>query len=123
MPMSWNKGSQLTITSVSMSNSAPTNIASALDTTLRWVIWTAFGLPVEPEVSCISATSSSPVSTGSMGSADNSSSTVTTLMPYSSSTGVAAVNGSETITVLAEIISMTFFVSSAQNTRSVRGVG
>ncbi len=44
IPMSWNSGSQLTITSVSMSNSAPTNIASALDTRLRWVIWTAFGL-------------------------------------------------------------------------------
>ena len=35
MPMSWNSGNQLTITSESMSNSAPTNIASALDTRLR----------------------------------------------------------------------------------------
>ena len=35
MPMSWNSGSQLTITSVSVSTSAPTNIASALDTKLR----------------------------------------------------------------------------------------
>ena len=31
MPMSWNSGSQLTITSVSTLYSAPTNIASALD--------------------------------------------------------------------------------------------
>src|ERR1700743_962093 len=32
---------------------------------LRWVICTAFGDPVEPDVSCISARSSSPTSTGS----------------------------------------------------------
>ena len=38
MPMSWKQGSQLTITSELMSNSAPTNIASALATTFAWVI-------------------------------------------------------------------------------------
>ncbi len=45
------------------------NIASALEWMLRWVICTAFGEPVEPDVSCISARSSSPVSIGSIGSA------------------------------------------------------
>ena len=59
MPMSWKQGSQLTITSVSGSKFAPTNIASALATTLAWVIRTALGDPVDPDVNCISATSSS----------------------------------------------------------------
>ncbi len=44
-------------------------------------------------------------------------------MPFSSSTGIAAVNGSETMTALASIMPMTVMVSSAQITRSVRGVG
>ena len=44
-------------------------------------------------------------------------------MPFSSSTGMAAVNGSETMTALASIMPMTVMVSSAQITRSVRGVG
>ena len=44
-------------------------------------------------------------------------------MPRSSSTGTAAMNGSETMTAFASIMSITFAVSSAQNTRSVRGVG
>ena len=47
------------------------------------VITTAFGDPVDPEVSCISATSSSSVSIGSIGSAASSSSTVTTRIPRS----------------------------------------
>ena len=123
MPMSWKQGSQLTMTSLSTSYSAPMNIASALEWMLRWVIWTAFGEPVEPDVSCISARSSSPVSTGSIGSAASRSATVRTLMPFSSSTGIATRNGSETMTALASIMPMTFMVSSAQTTRSVRGVG
>ena len=44
-------------------------------------------------------------------------------MPFSSSTGIATRNGSETMTALASIMPMTFMVSSAQTTRSVRGVG
>ena len=44
-------------------------------------------------------------------------------MPFSSSTGIATRNGSETMTALASIMSMTVMVSSAQTTRSVRGVG
>ena len=44
-------------------------------------------------------------------------------MPCSSSTGTATMNGSDTMTALASIMSMTFMVSSAQSTRSVRGVG
>ena len=44
-------------------------------------------------------------------------------MPFSSSTGMATRNGSETMTALASIMPMTFMVSSAQTTRSVRGVG
>jgi hypothetical protein len=38
---------------------------------------TAFGDPVEPDVNCINATSSSPVATGSIGSAESSLSIVT----------------------------------------------
>ncbi len=99
------------------------NIASALEWMLRWVMRTAFGEPVDPDVSCISATSSSTVSIGSIGSAASSSSTVSTLTPCSSSTGTATRNGSETMTALASIMSMTLMVSSAHSTRSVRGVG
>ena len=44
-------------------------------------------------------------------------------MPCSSSTGTATMNGSDTMTALASIMPMTFIVSSAQTTRSVRGVG
>ena len=106
-----------------MSNSAPTNIASALETRLRWVICTALGEPVEPDVNCMNARSSSPVSTGSTGSASSRSATVSTVMPCCSSTGAAAMNGSETTTAFAEIMWMTVVVSCAHNTRSVRGVG
>ena len=90
---------------------------------LRCVIWTAFGEPVEPDVSCMSARSSSPVSTGSIGSASSRSVILRTLMPFSSSTGIATRNGSETMTALASIMPMTFMVSSAHTARSVRGVG
>ncbi len=90
---------------------------------LRCVICTAFGDPVDPLVSCISARSSSPTSIGSIGSEANRSATVRTLMPFSSSTGIATRNGSDTMTALASIMPMTFMVSSAQITRSVRGVG
>ncbi len=48
---------------------------------------------------------------------------VSTLMPCSSSTGIATMNGSDTMTALASIIWTTFMVSSAQTIRSVRGVG
>ena len=123
MPMSWKQGSQLTMTSVSTSYSAPMNIASALEWILRWVITTAFGEPVEPDVNCIRATSSSPVSTGSTGSAVSNSSTVRTVTPRSLRIGTATRNGSETTTALASIMSMTFAVSLAQCSRSVRGVG
>ena len=60
---------------------------------------------------------------GSIGSDASSCSTVSTLMPRSCSTGTATKNGSETMTALASIMSMTLVVSSAQTTRSVRGVG
>ena len=90
---------------------------------LRWVICTAFGEPVDPDVNCISARSSSPTSIGSIGSAASRSPTVKTLMPFSSSTGIATRNGSDTMTALASIMPMTFMVSSAHTTRSVRGVG
>ena len=59
MPMSWKQGSQLTITSVSVSKWAPTNIASALATMLACEMHTALGKPVDPDVNCISARSSS----------------------------------------------------------------
>ena len=123
IPMSWNSGSQLTMTSVSRSYSAPTNIASALEYRFRWLIRTALGGPVEPEVNCISATSSSPTSTGSIGVAASSCSMVTTVSPRSASTGAAAMNGSDTTTVSASITSTTATVSAAHFTRSVRGVG
>ena len=106
-----------------MSYLAPMNIASALEWMLRWVMITAFGDPVEPDVSCISATSSSPVSTGSVGSWASSSSTVRTLTPRSCRTGMATRNGSETMTALASIMSMTLAVSLAHSSRSVRGGG
>lgn len=112
MPMSWKQGSQLSMTSLPVGSIlAPTNIASALEWMLRWVICTAFGEPVDPDVSCISARSSSPVSTGSIGSASSSSATVTVLMPFSASTGAAAMNGSEMMTTRASIISTTVRVS------------
>src|SRR6185312_15869393 len=38
IPISWKHGSQLTITSLAGSTSAPANIASALATKLRWLI-------------------------------------------------------------------------------------
>ena len=123
MPMSWKQGSQLTMTSLSTSYWAPMNIASALEWMLRWVICTAFGDPVDPDVSCISARSSSPTSMGSIGSDASRSATVRTVMPFSSSTGMATRKGSETMTALASIMPMTFMVSSAHTTRSVRGVG
>ena len=106
-----------------MSYSAPMNIASALEWMLRWVICTALGEPVEPDVSCISARSSSPTSTGSIGSAASRSATVRTLMFFSSRTGMATRKGSDTITALASIMPMTVMVSSAHTARSVRGVG
>ncbi len=80
---------------------------------LRCVICTALGDPVEPDVSCISARSSSPVSTGSIGSAASRSATMRTFMPFSSSTGIATRNGSETMTALSSIMPMTVMVSSA----------
>ena len=123
MPMSWKQGSQLTITSVSRSKSQPTTMASALATMLECVIWTALGEPVEPDVSCINATSSSEVSSGSIGAFANSDSIVSTVIPSSASTGAAAMKGSETTTALAAIMSITAVVSSAHRTRSVRGVG
>ena len=123
IPMSWNNGSQHTITSVSTSTRAPTNIASAFDTKFRWVIWTAFGDPVDPDVNCSSARSSSSVSTGSIGALSNNSSMVSTRMPSSDSSGTAGMNGSEMMTALASIMLMTVVVSSAQRCRSVRGVG
>ena len=123
MPMSWKHGSQLTITSDSTSTSAPTNIASALETTLRWLIRTALGDPVEPDVSCSSATSSSSVSMGSIGRLSSNWSAVRTCIPSWESSGAAAMNGSETTTALASIMLMTAVVSSAQRCRSVRGVG
>src|SRR5580692_695092 len=121
IPMSWNSGSQHTITSVSTSTWAPVNIASALDTKFLWVIWTAFGDPVDPDVNCSSARSSSSVSTGSIGAPSNKSSMVSTRMPSSDSSGAAGMKGSEMMTALASIMLMTAVVSSAQRCRSVRG--
>jgi hypothetical protein len=81
------------------------------------------GDPVEPDVSCISATSSSQVSTGLIGACASSASMVRTVIPSPVSTGAAAMNGSETTTAFAEIMLMTPVVSAAQRTKSVRGVG
>ena len=123
MPMSWNSGNQLTITSVSTLTFAPTNIASAFETKLRCVICTALGDPVDPDVNCSSATSSSSVSTGSSGRLSSSSSIVSTRIPSWVSNDAAAMNGSEITTALAPIMLMTPMVSRAQRWRSVRGVG
>ena len=62
MPMSWNSGSQDTITSPGLML-ALAHIDSMFAQRLRWVICTAFGVDVEPEVSCSSAVLSSPIST------------------------------------------------------------
>jgi hypothetical protein len=67
--------------------------------------------------------SSSLVSSGSIGSAASRSAQVSTVSPNCSRTGAAAMNGSDTTTARAEIILITPAVSSAQRTRSVRGVG
>ena len=68
---------------------------------LAWVICTAFGDPVEPDVNCISATSSSQVSTGSIGAlVEQRPRRSAPVMPSSASTGAAGMNGSETTTAV-----------------------
>jgi len=59
MPMSWNSGSQDTMTSRSTRSSDAVTIAVRLAYRLRWVIRTALGSAVEPLVSCSSTVSSS----------------------------------------------------------------
>ena len=66
MPMSWNSGSQETITSPGWML-ALSHIDSMLAQRLRWVICTAFGVEVDPEVSCSSAGASSAISTSGAG--------------------------------------------------------
>src|SRR5258707_360548 len=90
---------------------------------LRWVIWTALAEPVEPDVSCMSARSSSPTSTGSIGSDASRSATARTVMPFSSSTGTATRNGSEAMKALAPSMPNPVKESSARITRAVRGLG
>ena len=126
MPMSWNSGSQLTITS----RSATRFVAAYMDSTfahrLRWVILTAFGVAVEPEVSWRKAVSSSPGSAGSRSasaesaaSADSvepaarSSSTVTAGNGLPASIAATSVNGSPTTTTRASINRSTVRVSAA----------
>lgn len=123
MPISWNSGSQLTMTSISGLYLEATYMPCALAYRLRWVILTALGDPVEPDVSCMRATESSSASRGSIGSASHRSLMCTTMTPFSSRTGAAASNGADTMTALAPIMSTTLRVSSAHTARSVRGVG
>ena len=66
MPMSWNNGSQETITSPGLML-ALSHIDSMFAHRFRWVISTAFGVDVEPEVSCSSAGASSSISTSGAG--------------------------------------------------------
>ena len=96
--------------------------ASALATKLRWLIRTALGEPVDPEVNCIRARSSSLVSTGSIGPHSSNSAMVNTHRPNSANSGAAGMNGSETTTAFARIMLMMPVVSAAQRARSVRGV-
>ena len=51
MPMSWDRGSQLTITSVLVSRSTAVTMATEFANRFAWVICTALGVPVDPEVS------------------------------------------------------------------------
>jgi len=60
-PMSWNSGSQLTIT-VAWLKPKPRRIDSALLAMLRWVISTPLGIAVEPEVYCRKASIDSSLS-------------------------------------------------------------
>ncbi|MDA4087217.1 hypothetical protein MHAS44199_16185 [Mycolicibacterium hassiacum DSM 44199] len=106
-----------------MSKRHPSVIACALATMLAWVISTALGEPVDPEVSCSNATSPSSVRTGSTGSLRNRSPTVSTVTPSPESSGAATRNGSDTSTARAPIIVITAAVSCDQRVRSVRGVG
>ena len=78
MPMSWDNGSQLTNTSRSMSMSTPALIATVFAARFPWLISTAFGMPVDPEVSCRNAISASSASSGSIGPAPRIDSTVQT---------------------------------------------
>ena len=78
MPISWDSGSQLRDTSRSTRTSSPAHIATVFAAKLPWLISTAFGIPVDPEVSCRIAISASSASSGSIGSAPRKDSTVQT---------------------------------------------
>jgi hypothetical protein len=128
MPMSWNSGSQDTMTSRSRRSSEACTIAVRLAKRLRWVIRTAFGSAVEPLVSCSSAVSSSPCGRSGTGgstpaNAAPSSAIGRTVMPRWVSTSASGSNGGPSSTMPAPIIPSTCTVSSAQAARSVRGVG
>ena len=79
MPMSCESGSQLAKTSVLISRSSPSCSAMALAARLPWLISTALGAPVDPDVNCRNAISVSSVSaSNSAGSAVRKDSTVQT---------------------------------------------
>ena len=81
---------------------------------LRWVIWTAFGVAVDPEVSCSSAGPSSAISTSGAGppGSPTSCSTVNALTPEPSSISMNSVNGSPSTAALAPISVSTAAVSA-----------
>lgn len=114
MPMSWNSGNQDTITSPGRIWAA-WHIASMLAHRLRWVIRTALGVEVDPEVSCSRAGRSSPISTsgaGPPGSASRSS-TVSASTPEPSNSSANSVNGSPSTAALAPTRDSTAAVSCA----------
>ncbi len=124
MPMSWKSGSHDTITSVSVSSRAACTIAPMLECRLRWVMRTALGSAVEPLVSCSSAVSSSPATSGSgVTGAPSRSVSRRHGIPCCDSTDASASNGAPSSTSFAPIIVSTPTVSFAQSARSVRAVG
>ena len=58
--------------------STPVLIATVVAARFPWLISTAFGMPVDPEVSCRSAISASSASSGSIGPAPRSDAIVQT---------------------------------------------
>src|SRR6476661_1270663 len=124
MPMSWNNGNQETITSPGLML-ALSHIDSMFAHRFRWVINTALGVEVEPEVSCNSAGESSPISISGAGPPGSSTnwSTVKARTPESSSISTKSVNGSPSTAALASINESTAAVSAAYVARFVRAVG
>lgn len=92
---------------------------------LAWVIRTAFGVAVEPDVSCNSAVSDSSASAPAVcaGSARSRSAMLTTPTPPAARAAAAPSNGGPTITNPAWITLSTDAVSRAKLPMSVRAVG